>query len=259
MFEIGNVIFLGAVFSVLTVITMSLAIAFFRGARDLKPERAEAIRWHTDFSELPSADRRCRHELTGEIARRQCPNEFDCRHCAKHPEFVRSEPGLMSEIEMQTVIAGMPVPLDRLYHRGHTWAKKEEDGTFTVGLDEFASRLLGPDAELKMPEPGAPVFANGLAFKAVTSDDEYRILSPVTGKVIAREGNRLRIQPEPQFKTDHLLCGCEVKAWMTKELERLEIALGGVPALADGGELVADIGREYPNITDARARMLLNT
>lgn len=258
MFDIGNVVFLGAVFSVLTVMAVSLSLVFCRGVRDLKPERAEAIRWHTDFSELPAADRRCRHELTGEIAHRQCPNEFDCRHCAKHPEFVRNEPGPMAEVEVQTIVAGMPIPLDRLYHRGHTWAKQEDDGTYTVGLDEFAARLLGPDAELRMPEPGAPVFANGLAFTAATPDDEYRILSPVTGKVIAREGGRLRIQPEPEFKTDHLLCGREVHAWMTKELERLEIALGGVPALADGGELAPDIGREYPNVTDVRARMLLN-
>ena len=33
---------------------------------------------------------------------------------------------------------GLDYPGDRLYHRGHTWVKLEEDGMVSIGLDAFA-------------------------------------------------------------------------------------------------------------------------
>lgn len=260
--DAGHIIFLGAFFSVVVLVCMTLAFAFVRSFRDAKPHRQQAIRWHTEFSELPKEDRRCRHELTGEVARRQCPNEFDCRECAQHAKFVSLRPGTMAEIESQALVAGIPVPLDRFYHRGHTWARKEANGTWTVGLDEFARRLMGDTPKFKMPKTGDQVFTNGSLFEIRTADDSYRILSPVSGRVIASDGDTLTVQPDPGFKTDHLLSGCDVVAWLSKEFERLQVALSGnaQPLLADGGTMVENITAEYPDKDwDAvRARLLLN-
>src|SRR5689334_10784960 len=94
--DAGHIIFLGAFFSLAAIIVSTVIAAYLRTLRDEVPEREQAIRWHVDFSELSPADRRCRHELNGEIHRRQCPNEFDCRGCETHPTFLKAEPGPMA-------------------------------------------------------------------------------------------------------------------------------------------------------------------
>ena len=98
------------------------------------------------FHDLPAADRACRHVLTGEFKSRECPNAFDCRGCETHAKLVALHPPAAGE-ESEAEIFGMSFPLDRMYHRGHTWARPEADGTVTVGLDDLGTRLLGtPDA-----------------------------------------------------------------------------------------------------------------
>ncbi len=52
-------------------------------------------------------------------------------------------------------VAGFQVPEALHYHRGHTWALPEEDGTVRVGLDDFARRLLGSAKEIHVPQSGA--------------------------------------------------------------------------------------------------------
>ncbi len=56
----------------------------------------------------------------------------------------------------------------------------------------------------------------------------------------------LKVRPaasgEPAFR--HLLRGAEMRPWLMREMERLQLALtaeGASPALADGGVPVADI------------------
>jgi glycine cleavage system H lipoate-binding protein len=266
--DAGHIIFLGAFFSVAIIIAATLIAALVRSLRDRAPHREQAIRWHRDFSELPEADRRCRHELTGEVHSRQCPNQLDCRSCQDHPKFLRAQHsvGPMAEVELHSVVRGIPVPLDRFYHRGHTWAKAESDGGYTIGLDELGSRLMGVPDALDLPRPGAPVFVNGTAWTIWKDGDSYRVLSPVSGEVVEAEAGEqgwfLKVRPEKIFRTDHLLKGAEVTAWMTKEVDRLEIALGArsQPALADGGALVTDLPREYSGFdwSSVRARMFLN-
>jgi hypothetical protein len=266
--DAGHIIFLGTFFAVAIVIATTLIVAFVGRLRDRAPEREQAIRWRLDFTELPAADRRCRHELTGEIRSRQCPNQFDCRFCQDHPKFLPAHaPGPMAEVELHSVVCGIPVPLDRYYHRGHTWAKAESDGSYTVGLDELGSRLIGPADAVDLPQPGSPIFVNGTAWSVRKDGDSFRVLSPVSGEVMACErgehGWFLKVRPAKNFRTDHLLHGPEVSAWMTKEVERLQLALGTAsePALADGGALVKHLSSEYPGLdwSNVRARMFLNS
>src|SRR6516225_7425562 len=78
--------------------------------------------------DLPAADRACRHVLTGEFKCRECPNAFDCRQCETHARLIaQHSPRLAEEDE----VFGMRFPADRFYHRGHTWARPESDGTVT--------------------------------------------------------------------------------------------------------------------------------
>ena len=91
-FGIASYMFLGAFYTVLLVVAATLAYAFWRAHRTLRSGAGEHIRWHSDFHDLPAADRVCRHVLTGEFQRRECPHAFDCRECTTHEKLVAASP-----------------------------------------------------------------------------------------------------------------------------------------------------------------------
>lgn len=244
--DAGHIIFLGAFYSALITIVITVVRSWMRTERDLKAGRDSSIRWSVDFHDLPERSRRCRHELTGDVHQRECANGFDCRTCETHPSFPPAQPAAAPEFE----ILGISVPLDRRYHRGHTWVRGERDGTFVVGLDGLAARILGSDAVAELPPEGTELSVNSSAWKMRNGDQTIRILSPVNGTVTAvssgSDGWFLKIHPGPDSRTTHLLSGSEIEPWMNHEVERLEQALGGA-ALADGGVLVENPGADYPS------------
>jgi len=240
----AHTIFMPAFFTVLTVVSLTVLLALWRSARTMP--KAEEIRWHADFHDLPAADRVCRHVITGEFRSRECPNAFDCGRCETHARMPKPASDGDGEIY------GMEFPLDRFYHRGHTWARREADGTVTVGLDELGKRLIGAPDAVDLPAPGVRVHANGTAFRVKRREADVRVLSPVDGEVVATGGPRdewyLRVRPVNDNFT-HLLRDAEVRPWVMREIERLQLALTaeGAPAsLADGGVPVADIAASYP-------------
>jgi hypothetical protein len=250
----ASYIFLGAFYTVLVVVVTTLLGALLRTRRDLRGNASESIRWHSDFHDLPAADRVCRHVLTGEFKHRECPNAFDCRECTTHAKLIEHRPAA-PVTAAEAEIFGMSFPTDRYYHRGHTWAHPETDGTVTIGLDELGTRLLGSPDEVILPEPGARVQANGTAFRARRREADVRILSPVDGEVVevggAGQAYFLRVKPlAGQMDLRHLLSGAEVKPWLMREMERLQLALtmegASVPSLADGGVPIRDIASAYP-------------
>lgn len=258
--DAGHVVFFGALYSVLAAIATSLALAGWRAWRDARDGRSAAIAWHTDFGDLPASARACRHQLTGEAAGRQCERAFDCRGCAEHPalEALRAQrqgasPLPPAETSAAASSLGYELPLDRYYHRGHGWARLESDGTATVGLDELACRLVGETTAVDLPPVGARLAVNAEAARLKTRAGEVRVLAPIEGTVVGVEGSGarfvLRIAPPTPLDLRHLLRGEEAKVWALRELERLQRALGpagSAPALADGGELVADLGGALP-------------
>jgi len=241
---------------VLVVVATTILNAFWRAHRDLSKGKAEEIRWHSDFHDLPAADRACRHVLTGEFKSRECPNAFDCRGCETHAKLVALHPPAAAR-ESEAEIFGMSFPLDRMYHRGHTWARPEADGTVTVGLDDLGARLLGTPDAVDLPAPGSRVQANGTAFRIHKREADVRVLSPVDGEVVETggvdRGFFLRVKPlDGPIDMRHLLRDGEVKPWLMRELERLQLALtmegASTPSLADGGVPVADIAAAYPKM-----------
>jgi hypothetical protein len=231
----------------------TLLSALLRSRRALRRGEAGQIRWHSDFHDLPATDRVCRHVLTGELQQRECPNAFDCRQCGTHASWVQQHPTPNTR-EQEEEVFGMAFPLDRFYHRGHTWARPETDGTVTVGLDDLGRRLFGTPDSVDLPLPGSQLQVNGTAFRVHKRDADVRVLSPVDGEVVETGGADrdyfLRVKPAGGIcDVRHLLTGWEVRPWMMREMERLQLALSteGVPAtLADGGVLVADIAASYP-------------
>jgi hypothetical protein len=250
----GHIVFLGAFYLVLATVAATLIAAVRRSWRAVAAHQVEQIGWREDFHDLPARDRVCRHAITGEISCRECPHAFDCRECETHAKLIALHP-LAAPDRAEEDLFGLEFPLDRYYHRGHTWARPEADGTVTVGLDDLGSRLLGKPDAVELPQPGAFLEVNGTAFRAQKRGADVRVLSPVDGEVVETGGPGrgwyLKVRPwetgERAFR--HLLRGPEIRPWVLREMERLHLALA-VPAgnfsLPDGGVAVADIAASYP-------------
>ena len=252
--DAGHIIFLGAFYAVLTIVLSTMAVASMRAVRSSRSRHAEAARWHADFEDLPESARRCRHEIAGEVGSRRCERAFDCRGCTDHSRFVAAAPPAPLAQALASVAAGIEVPEDRLYHRGHTWVRPEEDGSLTIGLDGLGSRLLGSADELQLPAPGTLLVTNGPGWVARKKNALVRVLSPVDGEVVATgtpsRGWILKVRPSDDgWDLRHLLTPSEARPWMLREMERLQFALasdGVGPTLADGGVPIDDIASAIP-------------
>jgi glycine cleavage system H lipoate-binding protein len=155
------------------------------------------------------------------------------------------------------------IPENVWLHPGHTWARAAEDGTVTVGLDDFASKLVGPVSRVGVPKPGAAV-AQGVAAVALGAGGRsVNLLSPVDG-VVSEVNEALAGDPsllsEPYvqgwlFKVRparmeanrrQLLAGEAARRWLDSAGEALaaKVApeLGRV--LQDGGAPVSGIAQE---------------
>jgi hypothetical protein len=244
---VGTAIFLGAFYTVLVVVATTLITAAWRSRRTLETGADEDVRWHSDFLDLPARDRPCRHELTGEVEHRPCPNGFDCRKCDTHQSFIdRRQPQVPWGKTCEGF--GMTFPLDRLYHRGHTWVRRERNGAVTIGLDDFGRRLLGKPDSLDLPGKGQRLRLHNTAWRMRKGSLDLRVVSPVAGIVLetGRPDSEwyLKVMPE-QPDLRHLLEGFEVQPWVASEMERLKRALvtaGGPSHLVNGnGTDVASI------------------
>ena len=76
-------------------------------------------------------------------------------------------------------------PNELHYAKSHEWVRREEDGSYTVGITEHAQELLGDMVYVELPEVGDDVVAGdecGVVESVKAASDIY---SPVTGEVIA--------------------------------------------------------------------------
>lgn len=147
------------------------------------------------------------------------------------------------------MLFGLRYPNHRYYHRGHTWVAPQPDGTLLIGLDAIGHQMVGEPDVVKMPEPGSKVVTNGEGWRMRKDGLEVRVLCPVDGVVLQTGGPEdtwyLRVQPAAKpADLRHLLRGEEVRAWVGKEIDRLQMADGAM--MADGGVLVDEFIREVP-------------
>jgi len=76
------------------------------------------------------------------------------------------------------------VPAGVHLHPGHTWARLEADGLVTVGIDDFAHKLVAPTA-VKLPSLGGHVAQGEPALSLCEEGASVPMLSPVDGTVVA--------------------------------------------------------------------------
>ena len=173
---------------------------------------------------------------------------------AKREPPVRPAPGL---------VGGFQVPENLRYHPGHTWALSESPSLVRVGMDDFASKLVGRVERITLPQRGqwirqgqkmATIFRDGAAVDMV---------SPIEGSIadvndtvasnphVAQqdpygEGWLVTVQ-SPDAKTNfrNLLGGALARWWTEESASRLQKKM---PMLC--GALAQDGGVAVDNLTD---------
>ena len=76
-------------------------------------------------------------------------------------------------------------PNELRYTKSHEWARREADGSITVGITDHAQSLLGDMVFVELPKPGADLAAGkecGVVESVKAASDLY---APLSGKVVA--------------------------------------------------------------------------
>ena len=79
---------------------------------------------------------------------------------------------------------GFALPGSLLFHPGHAWARLE-GSLATVGLSDFAHKLVGPIDSIKAPPVGSDVGMGARAWTLTAGGKSVDMLAPVEGKVVA--------------------------------------------------------------------------
>jgi len=161
------------------------------------------------------------------------------------------------------------------YHPGHAWAAASDGDVVTVGMDDFAARLVGAPDAVELPPVGTTLRQGGRGWTLRAGDRALPMLSPVEGEVVAVNpavaasprvasddpygtGWLLQVRPrDRRASLKNLLSGDLASAWMRQAAERLrgmpDAALGLV--MPDGGVPVPGFGRTLgPEAWDRAAR-----
>lgn len=135
------------------------------------------------------------------------------------------------------VIEGYNLPEDLYYTKDHTYARIEDDGTVTVGLDAFGARAAGEIEFIDLPMEDDE-FEAGEAFGSLESAKWVGgLIMPMGGKVISvnedveddfdlltetpyGEGWLIKVQPSNlKDNLKILIHGEAVGPWFKKDLE----------------------------------------
>lgn len=144
---------------------------------------------------------------------------------------------------------------DRWFHQGHAWVVPSEGDRVTVGMDDFAQKLLGRPAGIVLPPVGARVAQGQPAWQVRVDGHDIPMLSPIDGEVVEvnpeltsrpelvnadpyDRGWLMRVRvPDRAAPKRNLLAGGLAKAWMEGIAERVRAMPAGEMGilLPDGG------------------------
>ncbi|HID32089.1 MAG TPA: glycine cleavage system protein H [bacterium (Candidatus Stahlbacteria)] len=137
-------------------------------------------------------------------------------------------------------ILGYNMPDDLYYHSDHAWAKINDDGTVTVGMNEFYYKLAGETTYVDLPMEDDEVSQDETCGKLQSAKWVGKLVSPLSGVIIAvnealeddctilnkdpyGEGWIMKLKPsnlEDELKK--LYHGDAVEPWLKKEIEDAE-------------------------------------
>jgi len=164
-------------------------------------------------------------------------------------------------------VEGFLVPERFQYHPGHSWALRERKKLTRVGVDEFATALMGRLERVELPKPGTWLRQGQKAFSFYRDGEKTEMLSPTEGEVVevnsevAKDPSLLRKDPygsgwllmvhspDDETVSRNLIPLTMVRSWMRDAAERLyslQPQLAGAVA-ADGGRPAEDLFAALPD------------
>src|SRR2546423_8415776 len=163
-------------------------------------------------------------------------------------------------------VAGFEVPENVRYHAGHTWALAESRELVRVGMDDFASKLVGKIDSISLPQRGRWVRQGQKIWTIFRDSQSVDMVSPIEGTItdvneaavknpeLAREdpygeGWLVTVQaPDSKLNFRNLLSGTLARLWTEDSALRLGSRMPTFAgALAqDGGVAVDDLSAHMP-------------
>jgi glycine cleavage system H protein len=168
--------------------------------------------------------------------------------------------GAAAEAHPAAALGWFQVPGDVALHAGHAWARTGADGLVTVGIDDFAQKLVDPERAV-LPALGDRVLEGQPAFAIGDWVTTVPMLAPVAGEVVAVNqaatdvagalrdpygaGWLFKVKPAEPAARPRLMLGEQARAFLARSAEalslRLNPELGHV--LQDGGTPIHGIAR----------------
>ncbi|MFZ0730844.1 MAG: glycine cleavage system protein H [Candidatus Sulfotelmatobacter sp.] len=165
------------------------------------------------------------------------------------------------------MVAGFQVPENVRYHAGHTWALSESHEMVRVGMDDFASKLIGKIESIALPQRGRWVRQGQKIWTIFRDGKSVDMVSPIEGTItdindaisknpeLAREdpygeGWMVKVQaPDSKINFRNLLGGTLARLWTESAAMQLR---NKMPAFAgalaqDGGVAVDDLTAHMPD------------
>jgi glycine cleavage system H protein len=174
---------------------------------------------------------------------------FFCRYLVLRTGISGAEGGSAELVEW------FRVPGEYHFHQGHSWAKEGRDGVASVGLDDFAQKLVGKMESVDLPPIGSRLVQGEKGWILRVDSRDIPMLSPLDGEVVAineeavrspeivnedpfGKGWLLKIRPD-RFAANRtsLLSGRLAMRWTEEVLHGLRVTMGGSlgPVSQDGG------------------------
>lgn len=189
------------------------------------------------------------------------------RVLAKQP-VLQTAPRETAPRMVPSIVSGFKVPENVRYHTGHTWALSESRELVRVGLDDFASKLVGKIDSIALPLRGRWVRQGQKIWTIFRDGKSVDMVSPIEGTVTAineavmkdpelarkdpyGEGWLLTVQaPDSKINFRNLMGGTLARLWTEAsalQLRNRMPALSGALA-QDGGEAVDDLTANMPGV-----------
>jgi glycine cleavage system H lipoate-binding protein len=165
------------------------------------------------------------------------------------------------------LVGGFQVPENLRYHPGHTWALSESPSLVRVGMDDFASKLVGRAENITLPQRGQWIRQGQKMVTVHRDGSAVDMVSPIEGSVADineavvqdvklalrdpyGEGWLVTVQ-SPDAKTNfrNLLGGALARWWTEESASRLQrrmpMALGALAQ--DGGVAMDNLTTQIPD------------
>jgi glycine cleavage system H lipoate-binding protein len=188
------------------------------------------------------------------------------KQTAKQPVLRTASQEAASRV-LPAIVAGFQVPENVRYHAGHTWALSESRELVRVGIDDFASKLVGKIESIALPQRGRWVRQGQKIWTIFRDGKSVDMVSPIEGTVTAineaalqnpelarkdpyGDGWLLTVQaPDSKINFRNLMGGTLARLWTEssalKLRNRMPVLAGAVAQ--DGGVAVDDITANMPD------------